>query len=56
VISHGVRNMPSYRAQIPTEDRWAIVSWVRVLGRSQGAKIDDVPAEMRGRIETEVTP
>lgn len=53
VISHGVRNMPSYGAQIPESDRWAIVTWVRVIQRSQHATIDDVPAEFRGNIEPE---
>ena len=56
VITHGKGNMPSYRAQIPPEDRWAIVTWLRVIGHSQHAKIDEVPAEMKGRIEPEVTP
>ena len=53
VISNGVRNMPSYRKQIPVADRWAIVTWVRVLGRSQHATIDDVPPEQRDRIDPE---
>ena len=35
-ISHGVRNMPSYGASIPVNDRWAIVSYVRALQLSQG--------------------
>jgi mono/diheme cytochrome c family protein len=30
-ISNGVRTMPSYRGQIPTYDRWAIISYVRAL-------------------------
>jgi hypothetical protein len=34
-ISHGVRTMPAYGAQIPTADRWAIVSYVRALELSQ---------------------
>lgn len=49
-ISHGVRNMPGYAAQIPTADRWAIVAWVRVLSKSQGASIEDVPAAQRSGI------
>jgi mono/diheme cytochrome c family protein len=53
VITNGVRNMPSYRKQIPIEDRWAIVTWVRVLERSQHASIDDVPPEQRGKIDSE---
>ncbi len=34
-ITHGVRTMPAYGAQIPTTDRWAIVSYVRALQMSQ---------------------
>jgi mono/diheme cytochrome c family protein len=34
-ITNGVRNMPSYAAQIPIYDRWAIVSYVRALQLSQ---------------------
>jgi mono/diheme cytochrome c family protein len=53
VITNGVRNMPSYRTQIPPEDRWAIVAWVHVLGHSQHATVADVPPEQRSRIESE---
>ncbi len=31
VITNGVRTMPSYAAQIPAEDRWAIATYVRAL-------------------------
>ncbi len=53
VISHGVRNMPSYRKQIPVPDRWAIVTWVRVLGHSPHAAIADVPPEARDPLDQE---
>lgn len=36
-ISNGIRNMPGYSAQIPVEDRWAIVAYVRALQLSQNA-------------------
>ena len=49
-IGQGVRNMPAYGAQIPEDDRWAIVTWVRVLGRSQHASLADVPVEQRGQL------
>jgi mono/diheme cytochrome c family protein len=52
-ITNGVRNMPSYRKQIPVDDRWAIVTWVRVLGHSQHASLADVPPEQRDHIEAE---
>ncbi|MDZ7718869.1 MAG: c-type cytochrome [Balneolaceae bacterium] len=34
-ITNGIRNMPSYATQIKVEDRWAIVSYIRALQRSQ---------------------
>ncbi|NNE35065.1 MAG: cytochrome c, partial [Rhodothermales bacterium] len=34
-IAYGVRTMPSYAQQIPVEDRWAIVAYIRALQRSQ---------------------
>jgi len=37
VITNGFGAMPNYASQIPVRDRWAIVSWVRVLQFSQHA-------------------
>ncbi len=51
VITNGVRNMPGYAQQIPVSDRWAIVSYVRALQRSQNAAESDVPASVLARIE-----
>lgn len=50
VISDGIRNMPGYSAQIPVEDRWLIVHYVRALQRSQHADYADVPEELRDRL------
>ena len=36
-ITNGIRNMPGYGSQIPVEDRWAIVAYVRALQASQNA-------------------
>lgn len=46
-ITNGIRNMPAYGGQIPPEDRWAIVAYVRALQRSQHAALDDVPPAER---------
>jgi len=46
-ITNGVRNMPAYGSQIPTEDRWAIIMYVRALQRARLAKLEDVPPEQR---------
>ncbi|HPC83766.1 MAG TPA: cytochrome c [Thermoanaerobaculaceae bacterium] len=50
-ITNGVRNMPSYGAQIGVRDRWAIVAYVRALQRSQHASPADVPADRRAALE-----
>lgn len=49
-ITNGVRTMPGYGSQIPVEDRWAIVLYVRALQRSGRATLDDVPPERREQI------
>ncbi len=51
VISNGFRSMPSYRHQIPVQDRWAIVGYVRVLQRSQHASLNDIPEKLRNDIK-----
>src|SRR5262245_16979608 len=47
VISEGYGSMPSYAGQIPPEDRWAIVAYVRALQRSQHFPESDLTDEMR---------
>ncbi len=49
-IANGFGAMPSYAAQIPVEDRWAIVAYVRALQLSQHATVSDVPPEKRGEL------
>jgi cytochrome c5 len=51
VIANGVRSMPAYRNQIPVADRWAIVGYLRVLQRAANGTMEDVPADMKGRLE-----
>jgi hypothetical protein len=46
VIANGIRNMPSYRRQIPVEDRWAIVAYVRALQRSQNASRSELSQQL----------
>lgn len=41
-ITNGIRNMSGYASQIPTDDRWAIVSYVKALQRSQHANDSDI--------------
>jgi hypothetical protein len=47
VMTNGFGAMPSYAAQIPVRDRWAIIAYIRALQLSQHATIDDVPPDQR---------
>ncbi|MHC4991482.1 MAG: c-type cytochrome, partial [Planctomycetota bacterium] len=49
-ITNGIRNMPPYGSQVPAEDRWAIVAYVRALQRSQRTTPEDVPVAERARL------
>jgi len=44
VITNGFGAMPDYRAQIPVDDRWRIVAYVKALQLSHDATPADVPA------------
>jgi len=46
-IANGIRTMPAYGSQIPVEDRWAIVAYIKALQRSQRAGLEDVPPDER---------
>ena len=48
--THGIRNMAGYGSQISTDDRWAIVAYIRALQRSQDARIEDVPPDLRPQL------
>lgn len=50
-ITNGIRNMPAYGTQVDTADRWAIVSYIRALQRSQHATVADVPADGRAALQ-----
>lgn len=47
----GANKMPSYRHALSEDDAWAVVAYVRALQDAASAKIEDVPAGMRGELE-----
>jgi mono/diheme cytochrome c family protein len=51
VVTRGFGMMPDYAAQVPVNDRWAIVAYLRVLQRSQNATLADVPERDRQPLE-----
>lgn len=54
-ITKGIRTMPSYGSQIPVEDRWAIVAYVRALQRGGHAPASVLTAAERAAL-VEVAP
>jgi mono/diheme cytochrome c family protein len=49
-ITLGYGLMPSFSGEIPIEDRWAVVAYVRALQLSQNAKLSMLPAEDRQKV------
>jgi mono/diheme cytochrome c family protein len=47
VMSRGFGQMPSYASQVPPEDRWAIVAYIRALQLSQDAGLAELPPAVR---------
>jgi mono/diheme cytochrome c family protein len=50
VITNGFGAMPDYKSQIPVEDRWRIIAYVRALQLSQDAPATDVPSDERQKL------
>lgn len=55
-IANGKNTMLGYGGVIQVPDRWAIVSYVRALQRSQNATLDDVPASERTALQVTNAP
>jgi hypothetical protein len=50
VISEGFGVMPAYGAQLQPRERWAIVAYLRALGRSQRAPLSSAPPDIQTRL------
>ncbi len=51
VITHGRNTMGAYGPNVPVEDRWAIIAYLRALQLSHLGTIDDVPLPERGNLK-----
>ncbi|MFL5243442.1 MAG: c-type cytochrome [Gemmataceae bacterium] len=47
VVSNGFGAMPDYASQIPSDDRWAIIAYLRTLQVSQNVSLNDLPTEVQ---------
>jgi hypothetical protein len=50
VMTNGFGVMPSYAAQVPVDDRWAIAAYIRALQLSQHATLAEVPEDQRAML------
>lgn len=50
-ITHGKNTMGSYGDKLSTEERWAVIAYVRALQRAAHASVDDVPQANRGELK-----
>ncbi len=50
-ITYGNKTMGAYGSNVTVEDRWAIISYIRALERSDGASVNDVPADLRAQLD-----
>lgn len=50
VITNGFGAMPTYAAQIPPHDRWAIIAYIRALQLSQQVALADTPPEVQEQL------
>jgi hypothetical protein len=51
VITNGFGAMPDYAAQIPPQDRWAIIAFLRALQLSQQAPLTFLPESERQKLK-----
>jgi mono/diheme cytochrome c family protein len=51
VITNGRNLMGAYGPNVPVEDRWAIIAYVRALQLSWLGTVDDLPQELRGTLK-----
>lgn len=51
VVTEGYGSMPAYKSQIPMDDRWAIVAYLRALQLSQHFPEESLTPEMRDKLQ-----
>jgi mono/diheme cytochrome c family protein len=56
VITNGYGSMYNYAAQIPPRDRWAIISYIRVLQYSENQKVETLSAENKAKLPAQANP
>jgi mono/diheme cytochrome c family protein len=55
VMTNGFGAMYSYSERITPADRWAIIAYIRALQLSRDAKVADLPADLRQKLDQAAT-
>jgi hypothetical protein len=50
VMTNGFGAMPPYNVQVPVNDRWAIIAYIRALQLAQNGTINDLPPDQRAKL------
>jgi mono/diheme cytochrome c family protein len=56
VITNGWGAMPDYAAQIPAEDRWKIIAYLRALQLSRRLKLEELSPDEQNKVRTAAQP
>jgi mono/diheme cytochrome c family protein len=51
VMTNGFGAMPSYAPQVPVQDRWAIIAYIRALQLAHNATVNELTPEERGKLQ-----
>jgi len=54
VITQGYGLMGNYSSELPAEDRWAVIAYLRAIQLSQSAHLADAPADVQARLAQEI--
>ena len=49
-ITEGYGLMPSFAGEVPTDERWAVVAYIRALQLSQNAPVSTLPSDVQRRL------
>jgi mono/diheme cytochrome c family protein len=52
VVTNGWGAMPDYASQIPTEDRWKIIAYLRALQLSRRLKLEELSPDEQNKVRT----
>jgi len=55
VMTNGFGAMPPYNVQVPVEDRWKIIAYIRALQLSQNGTVNDLPPDQLAKLAAPAT-